>query len=217
MRYVVLALGLVAAALPAQTAAPTPPAGAGRSVLPASALPALPRVAIVTSRGRFVIEADTAHAPISAGNFLRYVDRHLMDGTRFYRVVKVDARFGFVQFGSDGDPKKTLAPVAHEPTTATGLKHLDGTVSTARLAPGTARGEFTIAVGDQPSFDADPTKPGDNQGYAAFGHVVEGMDVVLAIFDTPVSPTATVRGAFRGEVPADPVTIVSARRIPPLP
>ncbi|MEI9928079.1 MAG: peptidylprolyl isomerase [Sphingomonas sp.] len=91
-----------------------------------------------------------------------------------------------------------LPPIRHEPTTLTGLKHLDGTISTARLAPGSARGDFTISVGDQPSFDADPSKPGDNLGYAAFGHVVEGMDVVMKIFDAPVSPTATQRGGIPG-------------------
>ncbi|MFS0771541.1 peptidylprolyl isomerase [Sphingomonas sp. 1P08PE] len=182
---------------------------------PAPTASDLPRVAIVTDKGRFVVEADTKHAPVSAGNFLRYVDQKRLDGTDFYRVVKVADHFGFVQFGSNGDPKRSLPPIRHEPTSATGLKHLDGTLSTARLAPGTARGEFTVSVGDQPSFDADPTKPGDNQGYAAFGRIVEGMEVVMAIFDAPVSPNATVRGAFRGEVPVARVRIVSARRLTP--
>ncbi len=203
MRWVVAAMTTMAlAAVPAlaQTA-------------PSPAAP-LPRVAIVTSAGRIVVEADTVHAPVSAGNFLRYVDQHRLDGTRFYRVVKVADRFGFVQFGSNGDGRKSLPPVKHEPTTTTGLKHLDGTVSTARLAPGTARGEFTVSVGDQPSFDADPARPGDNQGYAAFGRIVEGMDVVLRIFDAAVSPDTALRGAFRGEVPVAPVTILTARRLP---
>lgn len=186
--------------------------GAAPAQQPAGETP-LPRVAVVTSEGRFVVEADTRRAPISAGNFLRYVDRRKLDGAGFYRVVKVADRFGFVQFGSDGDPKRSLPPIKHEPTSATGLKHLDGTLSTARLEPGSARGEFTISVGDQPSFDADPARPGDNQGYTAFGRVVEGMDVVMKVFDAPVSPTATLRGGFKGEVPQAPVTIVSARRL----
>lgn len=197
-RIMAAALGLLAAPLFAQASATQAP---------------LPRVAITTSEGRFVVEADTVRAPISAGNFLRYVDSKKMDGTRFYRVVKVADRFGFVQFGSDGDPKRTLPPIKHEPSSVTGLKHLNGTLSTARLAPGTARGEFTIAVGDQPSFDADPARPGDNQGYAAFGRVVEGMDVVLKVFDAPVSPTETLRGGFKGEVPVAPVRIITARRM----
>lgn len=197
-------IGLAAMPALAQTDAPpsTPPAAP------------LPRVALETSAGRIVIEADTFRAPISAGNFLRYVDQHRLDGATFYRDVKVADHFGFVQFGANGDPKRSLPPIRHEPTTQTGLKHLNGTISTARLAPGTARGEFTISVGDQPGFDADPTKPGDNLGYAAFGHVVEGMDVVVGAMDAPVSPTATLRGAFKGEVPAQPIVIRTARRLP---
>ena len=199
-----------ASATPATPAAPPVPAAAS-----APASPPLPRVALETSAGRIVIEADTVHAPISAGNFLRYVDQKRLDGLTFYRDVRVQANFGFVQFGPNGDPKRSLPPIKHEPTTTTGLKHLSGTISTARLAPGTARGEFTISVGDQPGLDADPTKPGDNLGYAAFGRVVEGMDVVTKIMDAPVSPTATLRGSFKGEVPVSPVKIVTARRVKP--
>jgi len=206
-KLLTVVMGLLAAPLLAQTApAPTPS--------PTPAGPQLPRVAIETSAGRIVIEADTKRAPISAGNFLRYVDQRRLDGITFYRVVKVDTRFGFVQFGTNGDPKRTLPPIKHEPTTLTGIQHLDGVLSTPRLRPGTARGDFTIMLGDQrPSMDADPAKPGDNAGYAAFGRVVEGMDVVLKIFDAPVSPTASIRGAFKGEIPTVQVRIVSARRV----
>jgi peptidyl-prolyl cis-trans isomerase A (cyclophilin A) len=202
-------LGLLAIPALAQTApapAPMPP--------PAPAGPKLPRVAIETTVGRIVVEADTVRAPVSAGNFLRYVDQKRLDGITFYRVVKVDTRFGFVQFGTNGDPKRILPPIKHEPTTLTGIQHLDGVLSTPRLAPGTARGDFTIMLGDQrPSMDADPARSGDNLGYAAFGRVVEGMDVVLKIFDAPVSPTGSIRGAFKGEIPVAPVRIVSARRV----
>ena len=187
--------------------------GPAPAMTPTPVGPALPRVALNTTAGRIVIEADTVHAPISAGNFLKYVDQKRLDGTTFYRDVKVQTNFGFVQFGPNGDPKRSLPPIKHEPTTKTGLKHLSGTISTARLAPGTARGEFTISVGDQPGLDADPSKPGDNLGYAAFGHVVEGMDVVTNIMDAAVSPTATLRGAFKGQVPVQPVRIISARRV----
>ena len=172
------------------------------------------RVAIVTSEGRFVVELDD-RAPISTRNFLRYVDQKRLDGVRFYRVVKVADQFGFVQFGASGAPKRVLPPIAHEPTSQTGVLHKDMTLSLPRRAPGTAGGDFTIMVGDQPSFDADPSKPGDNLGYAAFARVVEGREVVLKIFDAPVSPDATERGAFKGEVPVKPVTIISARRVVP--
>ena len=195
-----LAIGLYGGAASAQQAAPV--------------APPLPRVALETTAGRIVIEADTAHAPITAGNFLKYVDGKRLDGVVFYRAVKVADRFGFVQFGSNGDPKRVLPPIRHEPTTQTGLHHTDGAISVARFAPGTATGDFTISVGNQsPALDADPSKPGDNLGYAAFGRVVEGMDAIVAILDAPVSPTATVRGSFKGEVPVTAVKVLSARRV----
>ncbi|WP_448661082.1 peptidylprolyl isomerase [Sphingomonas sp. CJ20] len=186
--------------------------------LPASAqtappAPATVRVAIDTTAGRFVLELETAKAPITARNFLRYVDAKRLDGIVFYRTVKVADHFGFVQFGVQNAPAKLFPPIKHEPTTLTGVTHVDGAISVPRLAPGTGRGEFTISVGAQPSFDADPARSGDNLGYAAFGRVVEGMDVVLKIFDAPTSPTKTLQGSFKGEVPAVPVKLLTARRV----
>ena len=218
LRLIPMTLGLMAAPLLAQTS-PAPalqqvpaPAVAPKPVAP------LPRVKIDTTVGSFTVEVETAKAPVTAANFLRYVDQKKLDGITFYRTCKVADKFGFVQFGTNGDPKRTLPPIKHEPTTITGLKHLNGTLSTARLAPGSARGDFTVSVGDQPSFDADPTRPDDatktNLGYAAFGRVVDGMDVVLKIFDAPIDPNATVRGSFKGEVPAAAVRVLSARRVP---
>jgi len=178
--------------------------------------PALPRVVLDTSAGRIVIELETAKAPISATNFLKYVDQKKLDGVEFYRAVKAADHFGFVQFGANGEPKRLLPPIAHEPTTQTGLHHTDGEVSLARLAPGTGRSEFTISVGDQTrSLDAGQGQPADNLGYAAFGHVVEGMDVIVGIMDAPVSPTATQHGAFQGQVPVAPVKVLTARRVKP--
>ncbi|MCD2325463.1 peptidylprolyl isomerase [Sphingomonas sp. IC-56] len=172
-----------------------------------------PRVAIDTSAGRIVVEVFADKAPISARNFLRYVDAKRLDGISFYRTVKVQHRFGFVQFGVQNAPARMFPPIKHEPTSQTGIKHLEGTLSMPRLAPGTARGEFTISVGDQASFDADPARPGDNLGYAAFARVVEGMDVVVKIMDAPISPTKTLAGTFKGQVPAAPVKILSVRRL----
>jgi peptidyl-prolyl cis-trans isomerase A (cyclophilin A) len=177
--------------------------------------PALPRVALTTSAGTIIVEVDNVRAPISGNNFLRYVDQKRLDGTSFYRVSHVQDHFGFVQFGVNNAPARVLPPIKHEPTTLTGIKHTDFTLSTPRLAPGTARGDFTIVLGDQPSFDADPSRPGDNLGYAAFAHVIDGKDVVLKIFDAPNSQTATLGGYFKGEVPAAPVKILTARRIKP--
>ena len=221
MRNWVLTLALVAGsayaaaqspAEPLPTAIPLPFATSAPAPMPD---PSLPRVAIDTSEGRFVLAVDTKRAPVTAANFLRYVDGKRLDGRQVYRVSHVADRFGFIQFGMNGDPKLSLAPIKHEPTTQTGIKHLEGTISTARLGPGTARGEFTIMVGDQPGLDADPSKPGDNLGYAAFGQIVEGFDVVLRIFNIPNDPAATVRGAFKGEVPAKPVRLLTVRRVKP--
>lgn len=216
-RLITMTLGLLATPVLAQTSpAPAPQPVPTPAIAPAP-VAALPRVQITTTAGTFTVEVETAKAPVTAANFLHYVDQKKLDGITFYRTCKVADKFGFVQFGTNGDPKRTLPPIKHEPTTITGLKHLNGTLSTARLAPGSARGDFTISVGDQPSFDADPAKPDDalktNQGYAAFGRVVDGMDVVLKIFDAPIDPNATVRGSFKGEVPAAPVRVLSARRV----
>ncbi len=195
-----LMVGLAGGAASAQQAAPV--------------AASLPRVALETTAGRIVIEADTLHAPVTAGNFLKYVDGKRLDGVVFYRAVKVADRFGFVQFGTNGDPKRALPPIKHEPTTQTGLHHTEGAISVARFGPGTATGDFTISVGDQrAALDADPGKPGDNLGYAAFGRVVEGMDTIVTILDAPVSPTATVRGSFKGEVPVTTVKVLTARRV----
>lgn len=175
--------------------------------------PTTQKVALDTSFGRIVLELEIERAPITARNFLRYADQKRLDGIAFYRTVKVADKFGFIQFGIDNDPKRILPPIKHEPTTQTGVKHVNGAISTARLAPGTARGEFTISVGDQPSLDADPTRPGDNLGYAAFGKVVEGMDVVWKILDAPTSPTAG-EGVMKGQMLSPKIRILKVSRIP---
>ncbi len=198
-RRMVLAGLALAAAVPVAAQAPEPP---------------LPRVAIVTTAGTLTVEVETKRAPVSAANFLRYVDQKRLDGVTFYRIVRIAPEFGFVQFGPQGDPKRNLPPIKHEPTTQTGLSHTDGTLSIARLGLGTARGEFTISVGDQSrGLDAAPGVPADGQGYAAFARIVGGRDVLVKILDTPVDPAKSSNGAFRGEMPAAPVRILSARRV----
>ncbi|UAK25177.1 peptidylprolyl isomerase [Sphingomonas nostoxanthinifaciens] len=205
-RRFVLALAAIAAPLLAQAPAlVTPP--------PPAPVPATVKVALQTSEGTIVLAVEKDRAPITAGNFLRYVDQKRLDGTTFYRVVKVQDNFGLIQGGLRNDPKRVLKPIPHEPTSKTGLSHTDGTISMARAAPGSATADFFITVGDQPSMNADPTQPGDNLGFAAFGHVVEGMDVVHHLLDAPTSPTAG-EGAMKGQMLAAPVKIVTARRVP---
>jgi peptidyl-prolyl cis-trans isomerase A (cyclophilin A) len=180
---------------------------------PALAQSARPRVRLETEKGVIVVELTDDKAPITVANFLRYVDAGRMNGAEFFRAVQAPGApdIGFVQ-AQVTDPTKLFPPIAHESTTATGLKHLDGTLSMARFAPGTAAAAFTIMCGDAPHMDADPTAPGDNQGYAAFGQVVEGMDVVRIILGLPTGGAA-LNPVMAGQILAPPVKIISARRV----
>ena len=188
------------------------------SFVPAAAqVPASPpaqdvQVALDTNAGRIIIAVHVAKAPVTARNFLRYVDQKRLDGTGFYRAVGT-SDYGFVQGGTQNDPARVLPPIAHEPTTKTGLTHDDGALSMARYAPGSATGDFFIVLGKMPSMDAQPASPGDNQGFAVFAHVVEGMDAVRSILSTPKSPTAG-EGVMKGQMLEQPVRIVTARRLP---
>ncbi len=195
---------------PASSTVPAPPA-ATVPALPAPPKPATVRVMLQTADGPIAVEVETERAPVTAANFLRYVDQKRLDGTSFYRAVKVGDGYGLVQGGTRNDPKKTLKPIAHEATTKTKLSHLDGALSMARGDPGTASGDFFIVVGDLPSMDADPKAPGDNAGYAVFGKVVEGMDVVRRILLAPVSPTEGA-GEMKGQMLSPTIRIVTARR-----
>ena len=172
------------------------------------------RVAIRTSKGPITAELYAAKAPLTVKNFLRYADARLLDKSTFYRVSHVPNApdKGLVEGGLRGDPKKVLKPVAHESTAKTGLTHKDGTLSMARRNPGTATADFFVVVGDQTGFDADPTGENDKDGFAAFGQITEGMDVIHAIFAAPLSRNAGV-GAMKGEMLSPPVQIISVRRL----
>ncbi|WCT73716.1 peptidylprolyl isomerase [Sphingomonas naphthae] len=213
VRTFALVLALLAAPLAAQTPVVPPPAPPMLGVAPAPR-PATVKVTLATSEGPIVLELESERAPITTGNFLKYVDQKRLDGTSFYRATMVakEPLFGLIQGGVKFDPKKVLPPIKHEPTTVTGLGHTDGTISMARGAPGTATADFFITIGDMPSMNADPKAPGDNQGFAAFGHVVEGMDIVRRILTAPTSPTAGV-GPMKGQMLAAPVKIETAKRV----
>ncbi|MET0364343.1 MAG: peptidylprolyl isomerase [Sphingobium sp.] len=186
---------------------------------PASALAEKPAyktvpVVLTTSAGKITIALEVERAPLTAANFLRYVDQKRLDGTDFYRAFTyAGSTDGLIQGGTRNDPKRLLKPVAHEPTSKTGLTHDDGAISMARGAPGSADGDFFIIMGRM-GLDANPSQPGDNQGYAVFGHVIEGMDVVRAIAARPTDPNKGA-GILRGQMLAAPVKIVTARRIAP--
>lgn len=187
------------------------PHAAAQGVPPAP-MPGDVRVALETDKGRIVIAVHAGKAPVTAGNFLKYVDQKRLDGTAFYRGVGAPD-YGFVQGGAQNDPKRILPPIAHEPTSQTGLTHDDGALSMARYAPGSATGDFFIVLGKMPAMDAHPQAAGDNQGFAVFAHVVEGMDVVKAILADPKSPTRG-EGVMKGQMLETPVRIQTARRIP---
>lgn len=150
----------------------------------------LVRTRVVTAVGAFDIEVDTAVAPVTVANYLAYHDRRLLDQATVYRVVTLanqppDTRFRIevVQWGLDlpDDKDAALPAIVHETTRETGLRHLDGTISMARSQPGTATSEFFVCIGDQPSLDFGGGRNPDGQGFAAFGRVVSGQDVVRAI------------------------------------
>lgn len=174
-------------------------------------------VVIETSMGDITVEIETERAPITAGNFLRYVDEDRFDGTKFYRAMHLDwgePPNGLLQGGTQMDPDRVLAPIAHEPTTKTGLSHTDGALSMARYDPGSATGDFSIMIKDQTGLDATPASsdPSLQAGFAVFGHVVDGMDVVHAIHALPPDPDKG-EGWMKGQLLADPVEIVDMRRV----
>ncbi len=170
---------------------------------------------LTTALGTIEVVVDVARAPISASDFLKYVDRGLFDGGAFYRTVRPDndinpVGIDVIQGGVTTD-KKLLPPIPHEPTNKTGIHHRNGTISTARDKPGTgSAGAFFICVGDQPELDFGGRRNPDHQGFAAFGHVEHGMDVVRAIWK---SKTAPPDGGMGAQKLTPPIEIVTAKRI----
>jgi len=174
------------------------------------ATPARPRVTLETGAGTIVVELEPERAPVTTANFLRYVDERLFGGATFYRVVREDnqpdnpVKIGVIQggLGFDDGPRP-LPEIEHETTAKSGLRHLDGTLSMARATPGTASSEIFICVGDQPELDFGGRRNPDGQGFAAFGRVVEGMDVVRAIQRLPAD----------GQMLREPVPITRVARV----
>jgi peptidyl-prolyl cis-trans isomerase A (cyclophilin A) len=175
-------------------------------------------VAIETDLGTIVIAVDAARAPVTAANFLRYVDSGSYAGGSFYRAVTPATDRGsppiaVIQGGRGLALENSVPGIAHEPTSETGLRHVDGAISMARGAPGSATTEFFICIGDQPALDAGGGRNRDGLGFAVFGRVVAGMDVVRAIqarrADAP-APDPYVEGQMLNP----PVAIVAARRQP---
>ncbi len=148
---------------------------------------ALPHVVIQTDLGDIEVEIDTIRAPLTSANFLRYVDLGFYRFGRFYRTVRADnqpdnkVKISVVQAGLDSFRVKDFPPVKLERTSVTKLAHKDGTISMARDGPDTATSDFFICLGDQPSLDFGGKRNADGQGFAAFGRVLLGMNVVRQI------------------------------------
>ena len=199
---------LAALALAPLPPLPTPPVPAA----PAASAPQedLVQVAIETSSGRILVALDRGRAPITVANFLHYVDTHRYDGQGFYRAMPY-AGGGLIQAGVTSDARLIYPPIAHEPTSKTGLRNVKGALSMARLDPGTARSDFFILTTDTPGFDAGDSG-GDRDGFAVFGHVVTGMDTVDKIFRAPVSATRGA-GVMKGQMLDPVVKIVRMTRV----
>lgn len=176
-------------------------------------------VRLATERGDIVIDLYTEKAPATAANFLAHVDAGLFEGAAFYRTTRPDndPMIEVVQAGlwdpkREGAPgyefKPPLAPIAHETTALSGLAHEDGVVSMARVEPGSATSEFFISIGDNPELDFGGARNPDGQGFAAFGRVRDGIEVVRAIHQ---AETESGEG-FEGQLLKAPVKILSARR-----
>lgn len=185
--------------------------GAGGAAVAAPPPEDLVRVVIETDLGAFELEVDVGRAPVTASNFLRYLDGGQYDGGTFFRTVHAEnqpddtIRIAVIQGGRNPDAVADPFPaIALERTSATGLRHVDGAISMGRTGPDTATDSFFICVGDQPSLDFGGMRNPDGQGFAAFGRVVEGMDVVRAIHAAPyeaqrLTPPVRIGRAYRKE------------------
>ncbi len=173
------------------------------------------RITMQTTYGDIQIELYSDKAPVSANNFLRYVDGGHYDGSSFYRTVRYgndngNPKIEVIQ-GGRGDADAPFDTIAHETTEQTGIVHTDGVISMARGDVGTASSEFFICIGDQPGLDFGNVRNPDMQGFAAFGKVVSGMDVVRTIHN--LRSDAPADNAYvAGQIIEEPAVIESIRR-----
>ncbi|MGB5245452.1 MAG: peptidylprolyl isomerase [Woeseia sp.] len=174
------------------------------------------RVQMDTSAGPLLIELYPEKAPVTVANFLRYVDGGYYNGASFYRTVTFANDNGKpwieVIQGGLNDAPAPFAPIAHESTAMTGLRHENGTISMGRDGVGTASSEFFICIGAQPALDHGAMRNKDGQGFAAFGKVISGMDTVRRINKSDAAGAAD-SAYVAGQILSEPVRISSARRV----
>lgn len=172
-------------------------------------------ITMTTSMGDIRIDLYADNAPVTVSNFLRLVDGGHLDGGGFYRVVSYANDKGLPQIeviqGGRGDAERPFPPIDHETTEQSGILHKDGVISMARGDVGTATSEFFICIGDQPGLDYGQPRMPDEQGFAAFGIVVSGMDVVKNI-NASAADAPTEIDYFKGQILREPVEIIQVRR-----
>jgi len=170
----------------------------------------LPKVAIVTSEGTITAVLEAKRAPITVANFLHYVDDHRFDGTYFYRAArsKTIKGNGLIQGGLDHNIARSFLPIKHEPTSKTGIKHTDGTLSMARNEVGSAMADFFITLGPAPDLDARS----NYAGYAAFVHMLTGKPVVERTLAKPTFPGGYDEMTLN-QILRDKVKIVTIKRL----
>ncbi len=166
-------------------------------------------IEIKTETGSIIAELYTDKAPITCENFIKYIENNKFEGANFYRVVrmnnqpnndvKIEVIQGGLGFDVEGSP---YPPIEHETTNETGILHKDGTISMARAEPGTASSEFFICINDQPELDFGGKRNPDGQGFAAFGKIIKGMEIVKQIQEMP----------DEGQILVKPVRIISIKK-----
>jgi peptidyl-prolyl cis-trans isomerase A (cyclophilin A) len=194
--------------------------GAGLVILATTlAAQSNPRVRVQTELGDIVLELDAKRAPNTTANFLKYVDAGHYDGGTFHRTVKLDnqpestVKIEVIQAGVAADKAKQGFPaITLERTSVTGLLHKDGVVSMARGAPDSATSGWFITINDQPSLDFGGARNPDGQGFAAFGRVISGMDVVRKIQAAPSSTNVSTNADAQRLTP--PIKITKVSRMP---
>jgi len=188
-------------------------------LLTAQGTPARPAPPVVvvfeTELGTITMDVDVARAPVTAANFLKYVDGKFYDNGVINRAVRLDNQtrsdvlIEVIQFQSDRAKSKELfAAIPLERTSTTGLRHVDGVLSMARAGADTATSSFFITIGDQPSLDFGGKRNADGQGFAAFGRVTAGMDVVRKIQTSKTGAS----GAYGTETLEPPIKVIRAYR-----
>ena len=172
-------------------------------------------VTLQTTIGDIHIELYSEKAPITVANFLRYTDEGYFDNTSFYRTVRYENDNGSPKIeviqGGIGDGEKVYPTIKHESTKLSGLQHLDGVLSMSRGAVDTATSDFFICIGDQLGLDYGASRNSDGMGFAAFGRVTNGMDIVRKIHQLP-SDKHTVNSYVKGQLINNPIIIKTIQR-----